>query len=72
VLSPESHPTFSGLSTQDSALLLQFSPSMLKTRNITAYRDLLILFTRYGRKDFRLSFDPQNLLARTMSSRSRS
>jgi hypothetical protein len=51
---------------------LQFSPSMLKTRNITAYRDLLILFTRYGRKDFRLSFDPQNLLARTMSSRSRS
>ncbi|HEX9493768.1 MAG TPA: AarF/ABC1/UbiB kinase family protein, partial [Thermoanaerobaculia bacterium] len=40
---------------------------MLKTRNITAYRDLLILFTRYGRKDFRLSFDPQDLLAEESS-----
>jgi ubiquinone biosynthesis protein len=36
---------------------------MLKTRNIGAYRDLLVLFTRYGRKDFRLSLDPQDLLA---------
>ena len=36
---------------------------MLKTRNLGAYRDLLVLFTRYGRKDFRLSLDPQDLLA---------
>src|SRR5438093_7375343 len=36
---------------------------MLKTRNIGAYRDLLMLFTKYGRKDFRLSLDPQDLLA---------
>src|SRR5919204_7043674 len=36
---------------------------MLKTRNIAAYRDLLMLFTRYGRKDFRLSFDPEDMLA---------
>src|SRR5438067_1522987 len=35
---------------------------MLKTRNIAAYRDLLVLFTRYGRKDFRLSFEPGDLL----------
>ena len=35
---------------------------MLKTRNIGAYRDLLVLFTRYGRKDFRLSFDPSEML----------
>src|SRR5437763_15931053 len=35
---------------------------MLKTRNIGAYRDLLILFTRYGRKDFRLSLDPQDMM----------
>jgi predicted unusual protein kinase regulating ubiquinone biosynthesis (AarF/ABC1/UbiB family) len=35
---------------------------MLKTRNIGAYRDLLVLFTRYGRKDFRLSLDPGELL----------
>ena len=35
---------------------------MLKTRNIGAYRDLLLLFTRYGRKDFRLSFDPDEFL----------
>jgi len=40
---------------------------MLKTRNITAYRDLLILFTRYGRKDFRLTLDPQELLAEESS-----
>src|SRR5919201_1084534 len=36
---------------------------MLKTRNIGAYRDLLVLFTKYGRKDFRLSLDPQDLIA---------
>ena len=35
---------------------------MLKTRNIGAYRDLLVLFTKYGRKDFRLSFDPEDIL----------
>src|SRR5437763_1579474 len=35
---------------------------MLKTRNIGAYRDLLVLFTRYGRKDFHLSFDPDDLV----------
>jgi len=29
---------------------------MLKARNIGAYRDLLVLFTRYGLKDFQLSF----------------
>src|SRR5437763_10661047 len=37
-------------------------PAMLKTRNIGAYRDLLVLFTRYGRKDFRLSLQPGELL----------
>ncbi len=36
---------------------------MLKTRNIGAYRDLLVLFTRYGLKDFRLSFDPADAVA---------
>jgi ubiquinone biosynthesis protein len=36
---------------------------MLKTRNLGAYRDLLLLFTRYGRKDFRLSVSPQDFLA---------
>ena len=36
---------------------------MLKTRNIGAYRDLLLLFTRYGRKDFRLSVSPEEFLA---------
>ena len=35
---------------------------MLKTRNIGAYRDLLVLFTRYGLKDFHVSFDPSELL----------
>src|SRR5437868_4276737 len=39
-----------------------FSSSMLKTRNIGAYRDLLVLFTKYGRKDFRLSFDPEDII----------
>ena len=35
---------------------------MLKTRNFGAYRDLLVLFTRYGRKDFRLSLTPDDFL----------
>jgi predicted unusual protein kinase regulating ubiquinone biosynthesis (AarF/ABC1/UbiB family) len=35
---------------------------MLKTRHIGAYRDLLVLFTRYGRKDFRLNVTPDELL----------
>ncbi|HVR38271.1 MAG TPA: AarF/UbiB family protein [Thermoanaerobaculia bacterium] len=35
---------------------------MLKTRNLGAYRDLLLLFTKYGRKDFHLSFTPDELL----------
>jgi ubiquinone biosynthesis protein len=36
---------------------------MLKTRNLGTYRDLLVLFTRYGRKDFRLSLDPEDMLS---------
>ncbi len=36
---------------------------MLKTRNIGAYRDLLVLFTKYGRKDFRLSLEPEDIVA---------
>lgn len=35
---------------------------MLKARNIGAYRDLLMLFTRYGRKDFRLNLSPEDFL----------
>ncbi len=35
---------------------------MLKTRNLGAYRDLLLLFTRYGLRDFRLSIDPQDMV----------
>ncbi len=35
---------------------------MLKTRNLGAYTDLLLLFTRYGRKDFRLSLSPEDFL----------
>lgn len=35
---------------------------MLKTRHIGAYRDLLILFTRYGRRDFRLTLAKDDLL----------
>lgn len=35
---------------------------MLKTRHIGAYRDVLILFTRYGRRDFRFSIHPDDLL----------
>lgn len=36
---------------------------MLKTRNLGAYKDLLLLFTRYGRKDFRLTLTTEDLLA---------
>jgi ubiquinone biosynthesis protein len=36
---------------------------MLKTRNIGAYRDLLVLLTRYGRKDFRLTLTPEDFLS---------
>ena len=36
---------------------------MLKTRNIGAYKDLLLLFTRYGRKDFRLALGPEDTTA---------
>ena len=35
---------------------------MLKPRNIGAYRDLLLLFTRYGRKDFRLALTTDDFL----------
>jgi predicted unusual protein kinase regulating ubiquinone biosynthesis (AarF/ABC1/UbiB family) len=35
---------------------------MLKTRNLGAYRDLLLLFTRYGRKDFRLTLNTEDFL----------
>jgi predicted unusual protein kinase regulating ubiquinone biosynthesis (AarF/ABC1/UbiB family) len=35
---------------------------MLKTRNLGAYRDLLLLFTRYGRKDFRMSLSPEDFM----------
>src|SRR5216684_3940954 len=37
-------------------------PGMLRTRNLGAYRDLLVLFTKYGRKDFRLSFQPEEMV----------
>src|SRR6476646_7349115 len=36
--------------------------NMLKARNIGAYRELLVLFTRYGLKDFHLSFEPEDVL----------
>jgi predicted unusual protein kinase regulating ubiquinone biosynthesis (AarF/ABC1/UbiB family) len=35
---------------------------MLKTRNLGAYRDILLLFTKYGRKDFRLSLTPDDIV----------
>lgn len=35
---------------------------MLKARDIGAYRDLLVLFTRYGRKDFRISLAPEDII----------
>ena len=36
---------------------------MLRTRNLPAYRDLLVLFTRYGRKDFHLNLEPEEIVA---------
>lgn len=36
---------------------------MLKTRNIGTYRDLLILFARYGRKDFKISTSTEDFLS---------
>jgi ubiquinone biosynthesis protein len=35
---------------------------MLKPRDIGAYRDLLVLFTKYGRKDFHLSLSPNDMV----------
>ena len=35
---------------------------MLKKRHFGAYRDLLVLFTKYGRRDFRLRLEPDDLL----------
>src|SRR5438552_18533165 len=35
---------------------------MLKAHDLAAYRDLLVLFTRYGRKDFRLSLAPEDIM----------
>ncbi|HWW60960.1 MAG TPA: hypothetical protein VN181_06285, partial [Thermoanaerobaculia bacterium] len=35
---------------------------MLKPRNLAAYRDLLVLFTKYGRKDFRLTLTPDEMI----------
>jgi predicted unusual protein kinase regulating ubiquinone biosynthesis (AarF/ABC1/UbiB family) len=35
---------------------------MLKTRNLGAYADLLLLFTRYGRKDFRLTLNAEDFM----------
>ncbi|HET7712376.1 MAG TPA: hypothetical protein VFL80_10645, partial [Thermoanaerobaculia bacterium] len=35
---------------------------MLKANNLGTYRDLLLLFTRYGRKDFRIAFKPDDIL----------
>src|SRR5258708_29624 len=36
---------------------------MLNSRNLGAYRDLLVLFAKHGRKDFLLSFDPEDIIA---------
>src|SRR5688572_21864162 len=36
---------------------------MLKPRNLVAYKDLLLLFTKYGRKDFRLTVSTEDLVA---------
>ena len=41
---------------------------MLKPRNLGAYRDLLILFTKYGRKDFKLTLATEDLFAADTSS----
>ena len=35
---------------------------MLQTRHIGKYTELLVLFTKYGRKDFRLNLTPDELL----------
>ncbi|HSP14166.1 MAG TPA: AarF/UbiB family protein [Thermoanaerobaculia bacterium] len=35
---------------------------MLKTRHLGAYKDLLVLLTRYGRRDFRLELENEELL----------
>src|SRR5258708_23308082 len=35
---------------------------LLKPRNIGVYRDMLLLFTRYGVKDFRLALDPDDMI----------
>jgi ubiquinone biosynthesis protein len=43
--------------------LAQSAFPMVKTRHLGAYRDLLLLFTRYGRKDFRLNISPEDFLA---------
>src|SRR5207237_9146155 len=40
---------------------LATSAVMLKPRDIGAYRDLLVLFTRYGRKDFTINFESTEL-----------
>ncbi len=36
---------------------------MLRTRNLPAYRDLLVLFTKYGRKDFHLTLAPDEIIS---------
>src|ERR1700688_2657178 len=41
---------------------MHLRPSMLRTRNLGAYRDLLVLFTKYGRKDFWLALQAEDLL----------
>src|SRR5258708_22660131 len=35
---------------------------LLKPRNLGVYRDLLLLFTRYGLRDFRLALDPDDMI----------
>ena len=35
---------------------------MWKSQNLGAYADVLLLFTRYGRKDFRLSLNTEDFL----------
>lgn len=36
---------------------------MFKTRNLGAYRDLFVLFTKYGRKDFRLNLSTEDMFS---------
>jgi len=36
---------------------------MLRTRNLPDYSSLLLLFTRYGRKDFKVTFEPGEMLS---------